>query len=286
MTQTIGVVLKGNAPEAVETLKVAQAVASAARFIMEQNTLLSLGQALVGVEPVDLLTFEKSVNLVLCIGGDGTMIQAASLLKNRLVPILGVNLGRLGFLTNVSRDELAAVLPRALEGMLPYVDRMRLDVVLRRGSTLLLEGRVLNDAVVNPLGLARLAQYRVTLGDELVTTLRADGVIVATPTGSTAYSMAAGGSILAPGLLGIAITPICPQALTHRPIVVAPDGEIAVSLESDSEVFCSLDGRAGHELKRGDVMSVRRAAVSTRIFEVPWRAYYETLRTKLRWGEG
>ena len=128
--------------------------------------------------------------------------------------------------------------------------------------------------------------YRITLGGELVTSLRADGVIIATPTGSTAYSMAAGGSILAPGLMGIAITPICPQALTHRPIVVAPDGEIAISLESDSEVFCSLDGRAGHELKRGDVMVVRRAAVGTRIFEVPWRPYYETLRTKLRWGEG
>ena len=285
MARTIGVVLKQNAADAVEVLAAAQQAAGDARFVMEQHAFLSRLTPLPQVEPVDPQAFEASADFVLCIGGDGTMIQAAALLKTRLVPILGINLGRLGFLTNVSRDELATALPRALDGSLPYVDRMRLDVELTRGGKRLIAARVLNDAVVNPLGLARLANYRITLGGELVTCLRADGVIVATPTGSTAYSMAAGGSILAPGLQGIAITPICPQALTYRPIVVAPDGEIAVSLESDSEVFCSLDGRAGHELERGDIMVVRRAAVGTRIFEVPWRAYYETLRTKLRWGE-
>ncbi|MBI5511712.1 MAG: NAD(+)/NADH kinase [Deltaproteobacteria bacterium] len=286
MVDTIAVVLKPNASEAESLLAVAFEAAKGARFVIEDKALAARHGAPNGLEPLSRDRLEREATLVLGIGGDGTLIQAASLFKDRLVPILGVNLGRLGFLTNVSREELTAVLRRALAGSLPYVDRMRLDVEVRRKTTLLLEGRVLNDAVVSPKSLARLAQYRVTLGGDLLTTLRADGVIVATPTGSTAYSMAAGGAILAPGLLGIAITPICPQALSQRPIVVAPDADIAVSLESDSEVFCSLDGRAGQELQQGDVMTVRRAAVGTRIMEVPWRTYYQALRTKLRWGEG
>lgn len=156
----------------------------------------------------------------------------------------------------------------------------------RRGDEVALQGRVLNDAVVNQLGLARIAQYRIMLRGELVTALRADGVIVATPTGSTAYAMAAGGSILAPEMACIGITPICPHALTQRPLVVAPDGEISVTLESDRDVFASLDGQSGHALRPGDSIVVRRAPVGTRLFSVPWRSYFQTLRTKLRWGEG
>jgi NAD+ kinase len=286
MSKTVGLVLKREAVEAREALDRALEVASAERFIVEQEGHHALAMLPRGVEPVDARTFAEECDLVLVLGGDGTLIHAASLLRDRLVPILGVNLGYIGFLTEVTRDEIDDVLPRALSGDLPYVDRMRLDVEVRRNSGVVIGRRVLNDAVVNQKGLARIAEYRVALRGELVTTLRADGVIIATPTGSTAYSMAAGGPILAPELVGVAITPICPHALTQRPLVVAPDGEIEVTLESDSDVFASLDGQAGEPFRRGDVMRIRRAQVATRLYTAPWRSHFQTLRAKLRWGDG
>jgi len=285
MAQTIGLVLKRNAPEAIESLSVAQAAVPGARFLVEAKGYHALSELPEGVEAVDAETIEREADLLLVLGGDGTLIHGARLLRERIVPILGVNLGYIGFLTDVAREELAEMLPKALAGDLPYIDRMRLDVRISRGGETISTGRVLNDAVVNQLGLARIAQYEITVGDQLVTVLRGDGVIIATPTGSTAYSMAAGGSILAPGINAIAITPICPHALTLRPIVVAPDYEISVRLVSDSDVMASFDGQSGHEVRSGDIMSVRTAAVPTRLHSSPSRDYFQTLRTKLRWGE-
>ncbi len=286
MKQTIGLVLKRNAPEALESLSVARSAAPGARFLVEAEGYHALDQVPAGVEAVDAATIERSADLLLVLGGDGTLIHGASLLRARVVPILGVNLGTIGFLTDVTREELPQMLPKALAGELPYIDRMRLDVRICRDGEILATGRVLNDAVVNQLGLARIAQYEIEVGCQLVTILRGDGVIISTPTGSTAYSMAAGGSILAPGINAIAITPICPHALTQRPIVVGPDHEISVELVSDSDVMASFDGQSGHEVRRGDVMGVRTAAVPTRLYQSPSRDYFETLRTKLRWGEG
>lgn len=286
MGKTIGLVVKVEAAEARETLDRALQIAVDEHFIVEQEGRNALPSLPHGVDPVDAATFARESDLVVVLGGDGTLIHAASLLRDRLVPILGVNLGYIGFLTEVTRDEIDEVLPRALTGDLPYVDRMRLDVEVRRNSDVVISRRVLNDAVVNQKGLARVAEYRVALRGELVTRLRADGVIIATPTGSTAYSMAAGGSVLAPELLGIAITPICPHTLTQRQLIVAPDGEIEVTLESDSDVFASLDGQAGEPFQPGDVMSIRRAEVGTRLYTAPWRSYFQTLRAKLGWGDG
>ncbi|OGQ91097.1 MAG: hypothetical protein A2289_05355 [Deltaproteobacteria bacterium RIFOXYA12_FULL_58_15] len=285
MGPTIGLVLKGNAPEALISLAVAQRAVPNAVFLVEAQGHHSLSPLPKGVEAVDPATIEREAELILVLGGDGTLIHAASILQNKIVPILGVNLGHIGFLTDVTRDELEEMLPRALNGELPYVDRLRLDVAVCRGSEILIAGRVLNDAVVNQLGLARIAQYRISFGEELVTTLRADGVIIATPTGSTAYSMAAGGSILTPGLNGVAITPICAHALTQRPLVVSPDKPITVALESDSDVMASFDGQSGHEVRQGDVMTVRAAPIPTRLYSSPKRYYFQTLRAKLRWGE-
>ncbi len=285
MAKTIGVVLKRGAPEALAALATAQRVAPEARFVVEAKGYHALASLPAGVEALDAETIEREADLVLVLGGDGTLIHAAALLGDRLVPILGVNLGYIGFLTEVTLDELAEMLPLALDGRLPYVDRLRLDVEVRRGDQVLAAGRVLNDAVVNQLGLARVCQYRVSLGGELVTVLRADGVIVATPTGSTAYSLAAGGSILLPGLDCIALTPICPHALTLRPLVVPSQHEVVVTLESESDVFASFDGQTGHDLRRGDQLIVRRAACGSRLYTSPRRGYFHTLRAKLRWGE-
>lgn len=286
MVRTIGVVLKRDTPEAVTALERAVGIAADVRFVIEAEGLHAVDSPPARVEPVDAATFERDIDLLLVLGGDGTLIYASSLLRDRLVPVLGVNLGKIGFLAEVTLDEIERVLPKAISGELPHVDRMRLDVRVRRNGDVVMHRRVLNDAVVNQKGLARIAEYRVMLSGELVTELRADGVIIATPTGSTAYSMAAGGSIIAPGIQAIAITPICPHGLAQRPLVVAPDGEIEVTLESDSEVFASLDGQAGGPFLRGDILHIRTAAVPTRLIHIPGRSYFQMLRTKLCWGDG
>ncbi len=286
MTSVIGLVLRPGVGEALEGLHLVIKQAPQCRFLVEDEGHHALSRVPRDVEAVDARTFEAAVDLVIVLGGDGTMIHAASLLRERVVPILGVNLGHIGFLTEVTRDELPAVLPRVLAGTVGHVDRMRLDAELWRNGAIAHSGRVLNDVVLNPMALARLSQYRVQRGGELVTTVRGDGIIVATPTGSTAYSMAAGGPVLEPGLEAIAITPICPHELSQRPLIVAPQGDVEVSLVTDAPVFLTLDGQAGHEFLPGDLLRVRRATAPTRLLRVSERSYFQTLRTKLRWGDG
>ena len=286
MAKTIGVVLKPGVPDALTTLRTVQAAAPGLRFISEQAGHHAIENLPPGVEAVDMPVFEREVDLVLVLGGDGTLIHGASLVRDRVVPILGVNMGYIGFLTEVSRDELLDVFARALEGALPYSDRMRLDVELRRDDRVLMRRRILNDTVIAMRSLARIATYRVTLQNELVTTIRGDGVILSTPTGSTGYSLASGGPIVSPNLEAVAITPICPHQLTQRPLVVRPHGDVAVTLDSDSTAYATFDGHAGHEMICNDMVVARQAPVPSRLLNVPWRNYFQTLRTKLRWGEG
>lgn len=285
MHKVIGVVLKPGVPEALATLQTVQQTLRDVQFIAEQDGYHALTQPLPGVERVDVQTFEKAVDMVLVLGGDGTLIHAASLLQERRVPILGVNMGHIGFLTEVARDELLDVLRRALDGALPHSDRLRLDAEVRRDETVLLSRRILNDAVIAGRSLARIATFRIVLNDDLVTTIRGDGVIISTPTGSTAYALASGGPIISPQVAAIGITPICPHQLTHRTLVVPPLGKLVVTLDSDSSVFATCDGHAGHEMRRGDALIVSPAPVPSRLLSVPWRDYFQTLRTKLRWGE-
>ncbi|MCK5689311.1 NAD(+)/NADH kinase, partial [Myxococcota bacterium] len=276
---------KPGVAEALSALREAVNLIPDARFLIENAGHHALPSCPDRVEPVSPEVLEQESDVVLVLGGDGTLIHAASILQNRLVPILGVNLGFIGFMTEVTLDELEKVLPRAIEGSLPYVDRMRLDVEIWRDGQKLIESRVLNDAVLSPSALARIARYRIALDGEQVTTMRADGVIIATPTGSTAYSMAAGGPILTPGLSAIAVTPICPHALTQRPLVVQPLGDLRLTIDSESPVYATLDGQQGIEFRAGDSMIIREAAVPARLLGVPWRNYFQTLRTKLNWGD-
>jgi NAD+ kinase len=286
MSQVIGVVLKPDVKDAAVALRQVQNELPNVRFIGEGEGHNAVPAGLPDVAVVDAKTFEAESDLVLVLGGDGTLIHAAGLLVDRLVPILGVNLGHIGFLTEVTRDELLDVVPKAMAGVLSWSDRMRLDVEVQRNGQTLLHRRVLNDAVVAMRSLARIATLRVMQGDQLVTTVRGDGVIVSTPTGSTAYGLASGGPILWPQLEAIAITPICPHQLTQRPLVLRPQGDITVTLDSESTVFASLDGHIGQEMVPGDALVCRMAPVPTRLLHVPWRNYFQTLRTKLRWGEG
>ncbi|RYE92445.1 MAG: NAD(+)/NADH kinase, partial [Oxalobacteraceae bacterium] len=204
---------------------------------------------------------------------------------DRVVPILGVNLGHIGFLTEVARDELLDVLPQAVDRTLPTSHRMRLDVEVRRGSQVLLHRRVLNDAVVAMRSLARIATFRLKTDGTAMTSIRGDGVIVSTPTGSTAYALASGGPVVSPEVEAMLVTPIAPHMLTQRPLVMPATGELIITLVSESDAYASLDGHFGHEIGEGDTLVVRRAPVGAQLIGVPWRNYYQMLRTKLRWGD-
>lgn len=285
MQKTIAIVLKPGVPDAESVFEQIYATWPRARYIGEAEGHHAVAPHLAHIERVSHAELEAQADLMVVIGGDGTLIHGASLFTARVVPIMGVNLGHIGFLTEVARDELPQALALVFGAGLPHSDRMRLEVELWRGETLMLKRIVLNDAIVAMRSLARIATYRITHGETFVTTVRGDGVMVSTPTGSTAYALAAGGPIVSPHLEAILMTPICPHQLTQRPLVLRPDeGDVKITLDSDNTVFASLDGHFGKDLVVGDSVVIRPAKVPTRLLGVPWRDYYETLRAKLRWG--
>ena len=283
MVREIGVVLKPGVPEAYDGLAAIRKISPDAVLLVEAEGHHAVAADTQGVTRVSARELAERAELVVVFGGDGTLIHAASLLGDRQVPILGVNLGRIGFLTDVSWEELEKGVGMALRGELPHSDRLRLDVSVERNGERVFQKRVLNDAVLGPHGLLRIATYSITLDGDLVTRVRGDGIIVSTPTGSTAYGMSAGGSILWPELEAIAVTPICPHQLNQRPLVIQPSGELRIAL-TEGNAYMTCDGQAGFELSVDDVMVVTKAPVSTRILVVPWRSYFEVLRTKLHWG--
>ncbi|NOZ87679.1 MAG: NAD(+)/NADH kinase [Deltaproteobacteria bacterium] len=232
-------------------------------------------------------TLADKSDLILVLGGDGTLIHAAGLLKDRDVPILGVNLGGLGFLTVLSIAELEPTLDEALKGNLAVEERIRLDAELWRDGKIELKGLALNDAVINKGALARIVGLETWVDGERIAVFRADGIIFATPTGSTAYNLAAGGPIIDPRLPAIVLTPICPHSLTARPLVLPEKSVVEVFMPNDAaeEIFLTLDGQRGIALKAGDRIKVERSARPVLLVRSPKRSAYEILRTKLHWGE-
>ncbi len=223
-------------------------------------------------------------DLLVVLGGDGTLIHAAGLCNQREVPILGVNMGTLGFLTEVPHDRAFDMLARALAGSLVASPRLMLSAEVRHGEKVLLSGAVLNDAVVSKNALSRLATLEVSIDGRPATTYEADGLIVATPTGSTAYSLSAAGPIILPNLDAILLTPICPHTLTQRPLVLAPDSQVKVRLASASEMFVTLDGSRGRPLELGEEVWLRTAPHRTLILSNPDVDHFTILRQKLSWG--
>ena len=222
-------------------------------------------------------------DLLVVLGGDGTLIHAAGLCDHREVPILGVNMGTLGFLTEVPRERALAMLEKALRDELPASRRLMFDVQVRHHGRVLLEGTVLNDAVVSKNALSRLATLEVTIDGRPATTYEADGLIVATPTGSTAYSLSADGPIVIPSLDAVLLTPICPHTLTQRPLVLPPCA-VSVRLASPSEMFVTLDGTSGRPLEIGQEVLIQPARQRTLILRNPELDHFTLLREKLRWG--
>ncbi len=226
------------------------------------------------------------VECIVVLGGDGTLISVARSVGSRAVPILGVNLGSLGFLTEITLEELYPQMERVLAGKFTVSERIRLDCNIRRDDEDVANYQVLNDVVINKGALARIVDIAIWVDKDYLTTFKADGLIISSPTGSTAYNMAAGGSIVYPGVNCLMITPICPHMLTNRPIIVSDRSVITVKMSFDSErVFCTADGQVGMALQGSDELVIKQAEVGTRLIKSATRNYFEVLRTKLRWGE-
>jgi len=225
-------------------------------------------------------------DLLVVLGGDGTLLAAARLLGDREIPILAVNLGSLGFLTSVTLDELYPLLEATLAGRHSISERMVLKAQLMRRGSLVEGARALNDAVVNQAALARLMDFDVHVDGSHVGRYRADGIIVATPTGSTAYSLAAGGPIVFPDMQAFVITPICPHMLTNRPLVIPDSSRIEIAPEQHGEpVHLTLDGQIGFQLAPGDRVTIERAKTRVQLVRAAGKSYFEVLRSKLGWGE-
>jgi NAD+ kinase len=227
------------------------------------------------------------VDMLIVLGGDGTLLSAARHVADASanVPIFGVNLGSLGFMTEVSLDELYSNLEKAIAGKLETEDRIMLVISVIRNGSRLARYRVLNDAVINKGALARMMELKISVNDDFLTTLRADGLIVATPTGSTAYSLSAGGPIIYPTVHCFVVTPICPHTLSNRPIALPDDVVVSVSLISQSEeVTLTLDGQIGFPLAPLDIVEIKKSRYKMKMIKHPTKSYYEILRTKLKWG--
>lgn len=227
----------------------------------------------------------RSLDLVIVLGGDGTLLSAVRATAAVDAPLLGVNLGSLGFLTDVPLSSLFSMLDQIAHGRAPAEQRSLMQCDLLRGEEILGSYKAFNDVVVNKTALARLNNYDLFVDKAFVSSYRADGMIVATPTGSTAYSLSAGGPVVMPTVNAFVITPVAPHSLTHRPLVVPDSAVVEIVLRSDEEVaYLSLDGQPGLDLKDGDRVRCRRSEHKISLFRTD-TDFFHVLRTKLKWGE-
>ena len=234
------------------------------------------------VEPDKLAA---AADLVLVLGGDGTMIATARLIGDEEVPVLGVNYGGLGYLTEFRIEELYDALEMILKGNYRLDKRVMLSVELRRGDEVVTHSRVLNDVVINKSALARIIEIDAFLNQQFVSSFRADGLIVSTPTGSTAYNLSAGGPIVFPSMNAVVVTPICPFTLSNRPLVAPDDAVIELLLKTaHEEVALTLDGQVGFPLAVDDRIIIRKSRTTFNLIQPSNRNYFDVLRDKLRWG--
>lgn len=285
----IGIVLKPHQPDALKTM-------------CELTTWLAgLGISLLGGPEIERDRIEQqtgcavaevgaeklaaSVDLILVLGGDGTMIATSRMMGDTEVPVLGVNYGGLGYLAEFRIEELFTALESILAGNYRLDRRVMLDVELKRGEEQITRNRVLNDVVINKSALARIIEIEVHLSRQFVNSFRADGLIVSTPTGSTAYNLSAGGPVVFPSMNAVVITPICPFTLSNRPIVVPDDAVIELCLKTEQEdVALTLDGQVGFPLKVDDRVVIRKSQTTFNLVQPANRNYFDVLRDKLRWG--
>ncbi len=286
----VALVTKAKSPLLAETLrKVAPPFLEAGWTVAGDPALAQTWATILPEAPLlgapDLATLDPLPDLCLVLGGDGTLLAGARKLGVSGVPILGINLGSLGFLTAHAAQAAGDVVRTFLSnGLRPDVRKL-LEVELWREGRCLLRQEVLNDAVLAKGTLARILDLSLRLGDEDAGPLKADGVIVATPTGSTAYALSAGGPILHPSLDAFVIAPICPHSLTHRPSVVPGDRPIEITVGSAEDAHLTLDGQVGHPVRPGDRLRLRRGDRVVTLLQDPAFDFYALLQQKLHWGD-
>src|ERR1043166_8538730 len=285
----IGVGLKPHQPEALETLcnltewLTARGIALVGGLAVDRERIEHETGCVIEVIPEEELP--QKVDLILVLGGDGTMIATARMLGNSEVPVIGINYGGLGYLAEFRIEELFTALESILAGDYKLEKRVVLAVELRRSDELVTKNRVLNDVVMNKSALARIIHIETYLNDQFVNSFRADGLIVSTPTGSTAYNLSAGGPIIFPTMNTVVITPICPFTLSNRPIVVPDNAVIELRLKTDQEdVALTLDGQVGFPLRIGDRVVIQKSSTTFNLIQPSNRNYFDVLRDKLRWG--
>jgi NAD+ kinase len=285
----IGLIVKPHQPEALQTL------CRLTEWLNGRGIKLAGGPEIeheriehetgCGVEVIELAQLAATVDLILVLGGDGTMIATARMMGDAEVPVIGVNYGGLGYLAEFRIEELFSALEAILPGDYKVERRVMLAVELRRGEDLVTQSRVLNDVVINKSALARIIEIEAYLNEQFVNSFRADGLIVSTPTGSTAYNLSAGGPVIYPSMGVVVITPICPFTLSNRPIVVPDDSMIDVRLKTENEeVALTLDGQVGFPLQAGDRVLIRKSQTTFYLVQPANRNYFDVLRDKLRWG--
>jgi len=284
-SKSIGILTKPKFPEVKTTL---QAVVT---WLRARNITVILDATSAGLlgEPGGLQKTQlaQKADVLLVLGGDGTMLNAARLAGERGIPILGVNMGGLGFLTEVRLENLYPSLERIFANEYALDERLMLEAHVHRHGETVARGVVLNDVVVSKGTLARMIELKIAIQGQFVTNLRGDGLIVSTPTGSTAYSLSAGGPIVNPAVQSLMLTPICPHTLTHRPLIVQGNVEIDVTLTSKDEgAMATLDGQVGVALTQGDTVVMNVSEQRTKLIRFPETQYYGVLREKLKWGDG
>jgi len=282
MIRTVGLVAK------YQERKAAQMVRWLIPWLKKRGKKVCVenGLARAGAQSCSKKEMALKADLIISLGGDGTLLNIAPLVERPEVPILGVNLGVLGFITEVAVDELEPVLSKTLSGDYEVEKRMTLEVRVLGKNGRAHKFRVLNDVVIAKGARSRIIDLETYVGKDYLCTYRADGLIISTPTGSTAYSLAAAGPILEPTLGAIVLAPICPHTLTHRPIVVPSNAVIRVTLRSFGDTVILIpDGQQGMRLNNGDRVEARDYGLPVSLIKLPSRSYYEILREKLKWGE-
>ena len=278
----VALIGKLGSPEIAASLRELAALlrARGCEALVETETAAGLGERGVGYEEIG-----RKADLAVVIGGDGTMLAAARNLVGRRVPVTGVNQGRVGFMTDIGHDDMQAGIGAILDGRYTLEERALLDAEVLRGGKTMLRTIALNEAVVGKGGQGRLIEFQLTIDGEFIYKLRGDGVIVATPTGSTAYALSAQGPILHPSVPALALVPLAPHTLSARPVSISDRSVIEIEIVHAMDARAHFDGMVVHDLAEGDRVVLRRSADVARFVHPPGYRYFATLREKLRWSE-
>lgn len=276
--RTVGIIVKRNNSSALST-------ANELSTWLRSRGIERIAEPITDLEQAQFEKLPANADLIVVLGGDGTMLATARIVRDPNLLVLGVNYGGLGYLTEIRIEEMFTALEAVLAGEFKIDRREMLEAELWRSGELIDQGRVLNDVVINKAALARIIEIEVRLNGSFVNSFRSDGLIVATPTGSTAYNLSAGGPIIFPSMNAVVITPICPFTLSNRPIVVPDTAEIELKLENENEgVVLTFDGQTGYTMNAQDRVLIRKSETTFNLVQPANRNYFDVLRDKLKWG--